>query len=181
MTILWIAISLVLVGFFFPTTCAPCCNDCGYCTKGTAHATYQIDISGVVNGSCSDCAGLNGTFVLSQCNSSLTGASQCAWEYHLSSPLCFSGGLFTADYYTMEVHNSDHLQVIVGPTYNAGSTPPGTCHRNPGDLIHGYYRYDGTFETLESCDFPGTDIPILTGHGSGRCDLETSTCTLTGL
>lgn len=83
------------------------CKQCDQCTTGTAPAQVQIDVSGVVNGACSDCyTDVNGTFVLDSnytCVAgvsgppSLAGGDDCNFAW-VSIRVC-DGQLFNERYY----------------------------------------------------------------------------------
>jgi hypothetical protein len=78
--------------------CPTCCEACTGCPGGHP-AQVQATISGMANGSCSDCASIDGVYVLDfvgdlpdlSANMALPG--MCWWKYSFASPLC--GGQIT--------------------------------------------------------------------------------------
>lgn len=69
-------------------TCADCCGTpCPVCTNGTMPQTIQVDVSGVTNGTCSDCNDLNATYIVAVDSA---GASKCTWGYLFPANICFS-------------------------------------------------------------------------------------------
>ena len=60
------------------------CSPCGCCSSGTP-TELQVVLTGITNGSCSDCATLNGTYILA---STLASDVNCLWQYNLPSAIC---------------------------------------------------------------------------------------------
>ena len=67
--------------FFFPN--CVCCGTgvCIVCTSSASAEQYQIDISGVGNGTCADCDTFNGTWVVTRGASRCGVANGCNWDY----------------------------------------------------------------------------------------------------
>jgi hypothetical protein len=68
----------------------PCCcekeeEECTACDGGKAPTEYQVEIAGIVNGTCGDCTDLNDTYVLEWVEQS---GAICYWEYVLPAPIC---------------------------------------------------------------------------------------------
>jgi hypothetical protein len=71
---LWFGVPL----FFFPT-CSCCGFAClGICNNGTTRPTMQVELTGITDGTCSECTNLNSTWVL-------PATSTCTWNYELGN------------------------------------------------------------------------------------------------
>ena len=55
-----------------------CCEECQYCESGTLPTSMQIDVVGVANGDCNNCAAINGSYVL-DLQQELPVPNRCAW------------------------------------------------------------------------------------------------------
>lgn len=74
------------------------CFECAYCEGECASEEFEVVVAGIVNGTCSACAGLNGTYTLTFNHIIVPPPGGCRWDYIVSATgwPCASGTLFPA-------------------------------------------------------------------------------------
>jgi hypothetical protein len=89
---------LAMAGKFRFQPCATCCatvDECELC-DGSNPGQWQVEISGILDGTCSDCddpvSGLNGTFILNESEHEHGPFENCRWKYTLPDLRCVDGG-----------------------------------------------------------------------------------------
>ncbi len=123
-------------------------SPCGECQSGTTKNQYYVQIAGLANGTCSNCAAYNGTVVVTQME-----GFPCLWNYTFPSYVCGShansiGMLFASTF--IEVQVGIYLEGYA-VRFRLGTTWP----------------YDCTFADW-------TSIPDVTSYGP--CDSSGATC-----
>lgn len=139
-------------------TCEDCERPtCTMCTGEGIPDAMEITITGIVNGSCTDCANLNGTFILtpdpeSPCIYSYQGSDWCGSTtfYYL----WFGGSGGSGSSLEVQVQNNGVFQTIA-------------------------YETLGTISGVDCRNLVAYDVPWF-GHGT-VCDGSASTCTVTSL
>lgn len=138
---------------FFWASC-PCCGcACVNCTSGQTQSV-QADISGVVNDSCSDCAGINGTWVLPVVSTASWFTTCCWYDYDLGGTPCG----FT------------NMRWFFG---NAGQ----------GFVCNDYitYPFDASQFTAPYSADCASSSPTYVSSGYGECDWSGATVTITSV
>jgi hypothetical protein len=150
--------------FLFPscTCCGTPGTDCTHCDTGTAHGIYQIVITNMANGTCTDCASFNATWVVTQ---DLTFAPTCWFPLTISPAIC----------------TADRVQFTIGGTFTSYEMYAG-FYVSPSSPTPAYlWRWQKSDNLVFStdCNLSGTSFTRL--NTDAKCDYSTSTCTLTGL
>lgn len=96
----WLPVECALgvVPMFLLPSCSCCTSttvSCGNnCNTGTAHSQVQLTVSGITNGTCTDCANLNGTFIM---DVQILGGTCASWRISLPiTGYCDTSGLHPA-------------------------------------------------------------------------------------
>jgi hypothetical protein len=157
------AAGLFVVGFLFPScTCCTTTLTCNNCNTGTAPVQMQLTITGITNGSCSDCTSLNATWVADGTVSS----NICIWDVSINN--CVSG----SDELCLIRLNSNFT--AYAPTWTIGLL---WC--NPGLNFSAVWQ-DAVTSNPDDCGFSGktySDIGF-GGFYSGKCTVSSSSITV---
>ena len=168
---------LFLVVAFFWANC-PCCGGCS-CTPGTS---FQVDISGVANNTCSNCANFDGTYFLTASATSCTGvATDCLWKYSngtmtdVCSPSRSCHGVCVA---LVEVAGASPTCTVSvegqGFTFGIGCTGFGGANQSKGVFQEAF----GAGSTPDCTDYTSLNVPFQTTINTG-CQFSGATCTVT--
>ncbi len=130
-----------------------CCEECVYCTEGTTPPIIQVVIDGVTNGRCEGCAGINGTYSLTQDE-----GDSCFWSRDIEIDIC--GIVQTVTITAWLTNNSLLVEAYMHFT----------------DDCAALFSLD--IETPFNCNFSGLDIPP---SGACDCDEGEATCTVTAV
>jgi hypothetical protein len=128
--------------------CPQCVYDCTICTSQPPPENFLVKTSGISNAACSDCAGLNGDFVLQR--SAPLGGDTCHWQYIFPSTIC---SLAKLNFYAYGSGSSIVAFSAVGGTdYISWFTNGFTCFNGP---------FSGTpWMNLSGCNVSSATVTI---------------------
>ena len=156
---------------------------CPECRCGLAPKQWLVEISGIVDGgSCTDCARLNGGFILEAncgpreiwgCSAGPGEPALCYWCYAFSAPAVCSGEIEHFEYgISLCVMPSDplHLEIL-----------DKLLVRSVGNVLYEVFRFSKTFNGGVPCRTLNEENLPLESSGEGGCDASIATCTVTAL
>lgn len=143
---------LPLAFFTGQANCFCCSGTCSVCSTGTTPAEISVTLSGITNGSCSDCTTLNDTFVVVRGS-----GTSCLWSYDIDPDIC-------TDYKNVTVF-------LFGTTITVSTGTDG--------LFEHIDYYSDVGSAPFDCGFSAYDVPYLSG--AVRCSGASSTCEITAL
>lgn len=88
-----------------PNTCRNCMV-CSQCLTGHVAEEVTVVVSGMVNGTCLDCASFNGTYVLPHLGRAFLNTASCTWTYELAAPMCVASAPITEKYWARFTYNT---------------------------------------------------------------------------
>ncbi len=100
--------SPMMAGFKKNSPGCKCCGGvpCDQCSDGSLSNSYQLDISGVANGTCATCTDVNGTWIVDIPGGGISVATTCRISTLLGVTGCGLPFGFTADYIAFQVVNT---------------------------------------------------------------------------
>lgn len=155
--------ALAFCPLFFWPTCACCGTVCPQCSAGTPQQ-FQVDVTGFANDTCTDCANIDGTWILAIGNNCLGVTGTCAWHYDASGPLC--GDVFCMDVIVSQVPFSSDRQVRYAAVVGVVA------------IVEFIKTYTGTRPDCESLS--STDLPF-SSNLQTNCDGSGATVLITAL
>ena len=141
------------------TSLAEGCERCGDVCTECEHATFQIDLAGIANGSCTDCADANNSYIVRRVQPD----SQCVWGYGFVD-LC--GG--TDSYWVAMTVGTGLAQVLLAPVPIVG-----------GGAAIVSWRSESV--TPDCTTWNDEDIPFFLDEPTPHCQGDSSTCKVTAL
>ena len=129
---------------FSPGGCCKC--GCPAC-DGNVPQQLQIITSGITNGTCDDCLGMNGTFILVRAPL-LDAPGYCAWAYGLNSSICEGHGTrWQVNIGTNYQGHAYYIRLFLPPSMGTfewvkGYTEPISCD-TLNDVLPVYGNYSG--------------------------------------
>lgn len=140
------------MGWYGPS-CGGCCfKPCAACVED-GPPTFQLDVSGYTNNSCTNCASLNGTFFVPYLDQ-FAPAFQCFWSYAIPGAPC------STSIYRIE------LQSFVGP---GGLWMGVRVYRLFNRTGGGFNPWDMWYDLVPretDCFELDLDLPLVETHGS---------------
>lgn len=166
-------------GFGWWTGCGCCGGTCANCSTSPT-TTYQIDISGVTNGTCTDCAHVNRSYIVTStasCTACAVGAPCCQWSLSASTTLCGTTGSNTL--YLCIIQDSSNV-------FGAGTDHIWITSQEDDGIIHpvvaGQWAKDYGNVTKPSCaSFSSESIPYYTNSSLGKCNASGASFLVTAL
>lgn len=101
---------------FFQGGC-PCCGiTCTCCDPTSTSATFQVDIGGFTNDTCTVCASYNGSFLVINPGPIYNGGTlwTCAWDVLLTGSLCSCGFSASCDTVYFSLNRTGDVDLQVG-------------------------------------------------------------------
>lgn len=147
-------IVLVMAGLGMFPGCSPCCvtANCFACNAGTDSAQMQIDITGVVEGTCGSCASANTTYILS---STGTVGNECTYEASFATICTFN----KIQWYWSDIANRAYYVLAATGVWNVqwrtGASGPQDCSVDPG--AYGWNSYN---TGVPNCDYTGSTATV---------------------
>lgn len=142
-----------LVAMAYPIHCS--CHPCEECDPCTTIASYQIEVEGTANDSCTECASLDGVYILSQ-----TDFNPCTYAVTFEPVLCegFSG-FAGISRWILELGANLAIQTAGGNQYASftysNNTWPRDCSDPPWTA-----SFSGTEPIANVCDWSGVTITV---------------------
>lgn len=163
---------------FLAFTNACCCVTCEVCSGGQT-SQYQIEIAGVVDGTCAECENMNATFIANFFSPTSLGvcqghASACTWfSGSFSTPPSICPVQSVPDGHCVELFSHQSGNILTSVVY---AVQPGGSFSG---VVAVWQKDHGTTSPIQ-CNFSSTDIPYQSSPG-GYCDASASTCTVTSI
>lgn len=148
------------VAFFTGQAGCFCCpTACSACTAGTAltPAQYQVEVSGMANDNCTDCAALDGTYIVDYFGMS---GGDCFWSANISGASC-------------DMTNAVIQFIVIGQVI-------GFTLSDPIAGAAGSWRQFQSFAAFD-CDVTDYNLPVFGDTSNHVCDHTGSTCLMTAL
>jgi len=154
---------LMLGPLFVMSPSCNCCTpaECAWCSAGS-YGGKRVVISGMANGSCSDCANMDGTYILAHASSP---GSTCNWNDSVSDTLCTSATTVTA----------------ILTAQNTGANTYVNFLMNTGFGVHQWRLDTGSSSPTNCSGWSSTSLPFLSTSAGGQCDSTSATCLVTSL
>jgi hypothetical protein len=139
------------------------CATCGLCTSQPTQ--YQLVVANIAEGTCGDCASLNGTFTL-DCTS-----RPCYWLYAFPTSLCSGAhGSYQIVMAESIVDGNTYLNAVV----DTAATVPGTNTKIP------WRKQKATSGGSFNCSAVSSES-LTRSINLSNCDYNTSTAVVTAL
>lgn len=146
--------AMILVSAAFAAGAACCCprgSGCTCCNSGTEPATVQLVVSGTVNGSCSTCSGINGTFVAGE-----AGGNACGYFFTYTPGAVCGLYVLVSFAYSALAPDTGKMGWQIG---NAKGLVPETCPRDCMTISESPFAVSNTGGEIP-CNFSATSVSV---------------------